>query len=257
MGINPSTLAIGKEGGYIKPDYAYIQQQEYNFEEICEHARSSFRSGDTGVWDGIFWCIEAQKKFTSSTKAAKAIAKEVNISVRWILRGIQVWKKFSETKDNYPNLYFQHFIAVVSLQNEKEIKKWLDKAHDENWSSKRLYLEMTKKGEYPKDRWTPIDIFEGKLADAEDGFRVYANDKEFILIEDELDKIKGSTIQIILKVKQEGKPTPAQPAKPTEKPTKPTEKPTEKKPDKKDKGKDKNKGKGESTKGSTKKESKK
>lgn len=201
--INANTLALTEEGNYNQPNYAYVMEHEYSLEEVCEHARSSFKLGDDGTWDGIFWCAQALKQYEYKNECAKELARETRQSKRWILRGLQVYETFFEIKNKYPGLYFQHFINVVSLPMEEAIK-WLDKADDGGWSAKRLYKEMTEAGDFTETRYLVIKVFEGELKESEDGFRVYDDEEGFAVVEAELDKLKGKDIKLVLSVKEEG-----------------------------------------------------
>jgi hypothetical protein len=171
-GVNSQTLALVTEGNYTSPNYAYVMEHEYSLEEICEHARSSFKVGDNGTWDGFFWCNQAMKNHDSKEECERHLARETRQSKRWIQRGLQVFDIFFEIKDNYPGLFFQHFINVVSLPMEEAVK-WLNKADDGGWSAKRLYKEMTEKGDFTETRYRVINVFEGELKESEDGFRIY------------------------------------------------------------------------------------
>ena len=84
------------------------------------------------IWMEATKATGLAEKLGSAGQSAKIIAKQANISFRWAMHLIQVHKRFGKIRLNYPNLNFQHFICVVSIKSNKKVKKWLDKANNEN-----------------------------------------------------------------------------------------------------------------------------
>ncbi|MFA5032264.1 MAG: hypothetical protein WC614_04515 [bacterium] len=210
MPVDSKTLAtgIGPEGGYVAPDYAYVQEHEYSYEEVCERIRQALKYGDAGTWDAALWASKAALKFPEAD-AAPEIAKDTRQSIKWVQRLMDVWKRFEKIRETgkYDYLFFSHFAAVLDIEDDARAQEWLDKASDNSWSAGQLYREITKAGEHTLLRYSIIEKVSGRLEHSLEGFKIFNEKKHkdnFVIIEDKLDKLVGKKVKITISVQQKG-----------------------------------------------------
>ena len=212
MGINSQTLGVGPEGGYVAPNFALVEKKQYSFEEICENIRRSLKYGDEGTWDATYWCTKAVAKLPKREEAIKAIKEETGLEKGWIDRAITVWTRFSQYREDprYASLYFMHFFYLVDVKSDTSVEEWLNKATDEGWSARRLYSEITKSGEHSYARYAPFWNFKGYIQPSNIGFKCFKDekavkeDKDFVVIEQRLNEVKGKKIKISISIQQKG-----------------------------------------------------
>ena len=207
-GVNPKTLGTGNEGGYTQPNYAYIQQHDYDFEELCEFIRQALKYGDAGTWDAAMWSSKTAKKFPEGD-GFTMIAKETRQAVKWVKSLVEVWDRFSKIRETgqYDDLYFSHYLVVMEIRDDAKAQEWLDKASDNSWSSRMLYRKITEGGEFSHSRYTALEKMTGYLEHTPEGFKVFddAKDKtKYTIVEDKLDELIGKKVKIIISVQQKG-----------------------------------------------------